>query len=53
MGDYLLFGVEGDHCIYYIHCDQSQQVSSSFSGTAVKCADLSVYTFETSSGNVS
>ena len=46
-----MFAVEGDSCLYYIHCDHSQQVLSSFSGSAVKCADLSMYNFETIPGN--
>ena len=54
MGDYLLFAVEGDPCIYYIHCDKSQQMSSSsFSSSAVKCADLSIPMFETGPDSVS
>ena len=45
MGDYLGLAVD---CLYCIHCDKSQQVSSS-----MKCADLSMHMFETISGNVS
>ena len=52
MGDYLLFAVEEDQCIYYIHCDKSQQTSSSFSSSAVKCADLSTPMFETGPDSV-
>ncbi|XP_065896924.1 aladin-like [Dysidea avara] len=47
-GDYLLFAMERDHFVYYVHCDRSGQASSTFSGNAVKCADLSPHCFESS-----